>query len=1036
MSNQSNDDDDKPLDEASSENSSDFISSDETGDPSVQLIRRDLRYPMAGTIGNIKKSFIAPEIGSAEIVEAHYYDVNSRMYLSTAGGPVSDPVYLPASPNRIPGITAIHYRFKKNGQWGSWYDSGWFRMQFPPVILSPTQDKVYISGDIIVEGNIAEPASYLQLIDDVLKEPLAPPLPNVSSGKFRLSLSLSKQGRYRIFVRQASSAAGFLDSDVVSFSVIHPPIIWKIGDGSAGNKHPEITGAALQGCTIDVYIKGTSTYVLKDVPVHYMGLWSAQSKYTFETSGTYTLVARQRLRETVSGEGPGLDFSYFGPPNILGPEPLQDQSFLLQGNNGLQGAELKVYPDQENSPIYGSGTVTQINGSWAVQVSGIPPGPVSLVAEQIFQNIPSGRGPARLFKIRPPQLESIAINVGLDGQITFKGKGSPRAIVEIFAVSGPDASPIPPVPVVDGKWEATATDWPLGTYGIQYLQRVPDGANGWIVSHPSATEGFTKLLPDVDKVDFTPVYQPTFSGLGYPGATVKLIDPESQEPVAPDAPVSQQNREWSSLALAQWGPGNRRVHVKQYLDGHESPKWVALDVNIPPLEPTVEEPSDDGISPTFTGTCWPAARVEVSFSDDDYSEICTASVIGERWTFSRQAPFDAGVIHTIRAIQTFAGQSSEPASRTFSVYWELLQPVIESPLPDEETDSALTVTGDNGMSGASMQLWDARDKKPLGNPVILAENGPWSIALSGLAIDRWFISAQQTLNNRLSEHSDIREFNVVIMPPEFLNPLPGSNLPRTSSLSGKGRTGALVTVWCKDIAEPLLRDVPVGPKDVWDHSVTLAVGDKVFWATQTFEGKTSKPSLEVACRFVPHAVLPESPTPEEQLGNTVTVSGFAVPGDQITLMRGPNAIGQARVLPEGTWSITATLAPPDGAVTLSTVASCDEFASAPSEWVSQVGLYLPAFTKPEAGHWVSPLVMCTGLGKPGVGKLMSWYSPDVVLAASVTVTPAGWRAQPAAPFASGTQWCRFEQTFSTGTPISDCSESGRFDVRVESSGDS
>jgi hypothetical protein len=334
-----------------------------------------------------------------------------------------------------------------------------------------------------------------------------------------------------------------------------------------------------------------------------------------------------------------------------------------------------------------------------------------------------------------------------------------------------------------------------------------------------------------------------------------------------------------------------------------------------------------------------------------------------------------------------------------------------------------------------MQLWDARDKKPLGKPVILTQNGAWSISLNELVIDSWFISAQQTHNNRPSEHSDIREFKVVVLPPEFVNPSPsGGDLPRTSTLSGKGRPNGRVTVWCKGIADPVLVDVLINLRGIWEGEVTFDVGEKVFWAIQTFDGKTSKSSPDVPCRFVPHAVLPESPIPEETLGKTVTVSGFAVPNDQITLKRGATVLGQTPVLPDRTWSITVELAPPDGAVTLSIVASNGEFHSAPSEWVSQSGLYLPEFTKPVAGQWGLPAMTFAGLGKPGSGKVMSWYNPDVVLVEPVPVTSDGWVATSTGPLAEGGHWCRFRQTFSTGTTISDCSESGRFDVRVESSG--
>ncbi|WP_435037839.1 hypothetical protein [Pseudomonas neuropathica] len=999
------------------------------------LVIRAFREPQLKAVFDIGADYVAPVLGPIKEIEVHAYDQFSNHYYAITrrahdGHFITDPVTFESGSWRRKGPNALHYRYRQLFGWSEWYDTGWFYLTDRPVIYRPTT--VYTSSFVTIRGG-AEPYSNVLLStqNGVVWGDVSIP----ASGGFSIGSKKLDQSNYSMSAVCYVPGYRFgVYSDIYDFSVILPPVI--SGITPPNSSHPVIFGSTgLPGATIDVRIRDTDIYLFKDALVDNSGNWRATSTYTFQAIGSYPLVACQRLRGTVTDAGPVLIYSYRLPPIILGPAPLQGQSFILEGNRGLEQAQLKVYRDQENSPVYGTGMVTEISGSWTVQVSKIPPGPISLVVEQYVPAY-TVRSEARLFKIRPPKLEQPTIVFPNDTSVKFSGKGhyDPARPTRIQFIVESGQGTAPPVAIVkaDCTWETTATGWELGIRTLVITQQIADSPSGWIDSLPCK---FTvnKVLPDITDVQYTQDYQPTFTGQGFNGATVQLRKPNSGDFEAPPADVA--GGQWSSTASTVWGPSfERQVHIKQYLGDQSSPTWFVLKVIIPPLAPGVDAPPEEGLTPTFSGSCWPDAVVKIKFSDSE--AIFDATVSGDIWSFKRPDPFTGGVTYTIEAIQAVAGQPSEPACRTFSVYRELLQPVIKTPLPDEETDSDLTVTGDNGLSGASMQLWDARDNKSLGSPVILVEDGLWSIALSGLAVDRWYISAQQTLNNRPSEHSDVREFNVVVMPPEFCNPLPDSDLPRTSTLSGKGRPGALVTVWSEGLAEPLLRDVLIGPNGFWDGSVTLAVGDKVIWANQTFEGKTSKPSPEVSCRFVPHAVLPESPTPQEHLGNAVTVSGFAVPGDQITLMRGATELGQTPVLADGSWSITATLEPPDGAVTLSTVASCGEFPSAPSEWVSQVGLYLPAFTKPEAGHWVSPMVTFTGLGNPGVGKLMAWYNPDVVLAASVTVTAAGWMARPPEPLAGGAQWCRFEQTFSTGTPISDCSESGRFDVGGETSGDS
>ncbi|WP_448695629.1 hypothetical protein [Pseudomonas moraviensis] len=712
------------------------------------------------------------------------------------------------------------------------------------------------------------------------------------------------------------------------------------------------------------------------------------------------------------------------PPFITNPpaNSLQNQTFNLSGLGGVAGSTVQVFLDLSESKV-GEAFVT--GDAWTVPVS-VRPGPVSLVAIQI-SDPPSGRGHPRAFKIRPAKPEQPVIDFSDDAIVRFSGKGhyDPHfpTRIQLTVKTGQGNAPAIATVQNDGTWATSATGWELGSRTLEAIQQIADKAGGWIDSLPFEFE-VEKKLPPVSNVRHTDDYQPTFSGEGVDRATVSLfVGAEIATPVV------VRNRQWSTQALESWGPTNKRkISIRQELDGSEG--WLEYEVSILPREPGIDVPPEDGLNPVFSGTCWPGAVVNISFSDSNHS--FTATVLGETWTFCRPTPFTDGLPCTIEATQTVVGLTSEPGSLTFKVYRERLKPAIRTPLPEQETDSDLTVTGDFGMSGASMRLWNLQDGKPLGDPVVLGQDGPWSVRLTGLAIKTWFITAQQTLNDRASPDSEVRQFDVVVMPPEFVRPLPGGDLTRTAVLSGTGRRDGLVTVWRRGLDEPLLRDVQIGVDGTWEASVVLEVGDEILWATQTFEGKTSKPSLDVPCRVVPVAVMPESPTPEEFLGATVTVSGFGVPGDLITLKRGECVLGTAPVLDDASWSIPATLELPDGAVTLSVMASKGEYHSIPSEWECQARLFLPQFIYPGPGLWVPPLVAVTGLGKPGIGTLLSWYSADVVLAGPITVTDAGWTASPTEPLHSGAQWCRFRQISDTGAPMSDDAESARFDVRVDS----
>jgi hypothetical protein len=997
---------------------------DKEENPGALLTLREFSYPRSGAVGDLKKRFITTLSGPAEKLKVHYKDGSSNNYIEEEWAVGSGVITLPPDVRRRAGSTAIHYAIYRNGGWSDWYDSGWFYMFDAPFIAFPVNNSVIKAGDVTVSGTISAGASTLRVFD-APETPLSSPVQNVQGGRFNIPLGQLSQGNYRIFVRErvVPCLPGDLDSDIVAFSVIDRVQITSIREGSTSVEGATIHGSgALPDATVEVYGLDLGDVVLH-ATVNPDGTWST-SAHRFEPKKTM-FIAIQVLRGVSSKVSFIYEFTFSGPPIITGPAPLQEQAFSLDGERGRAGAVLKVYEDLAAGPVYGTATVPPGHQPWTVAVKDIRPGPISLVVEDSIL----GRGAWRAFRIRPPKPELPVIGFPDNSTVTFSGKGHydpdfPTRI-QFTVKTGEGNAPAVAVVQNDGTWATTATGWELGRRTLVAIQQIADNTGGWIDSLPFEFDVEKKLSP-VSNVTHTDDYQPTFSGAGITDATVKIWLTQS-ELAAPDAPVS--NRRWSTQASTLWGPtNNQKVFIQQILNGFES--WLDYHVSIAPREPGLDAPPEDGLTPIFSGTCWPDALVNITFSDSGCS--FAAQVIGDKWTFQRPTPFTDGVLYTIEATQTVVGLASKPGSLEFKVYLERLQPAIRTPLPKQETDSDLTVTGDFGMAGASMQLWDLQEGKCLGDPVVLGQDGPWSVPLTGLAIKTWFITAQQTLNGRASKDSEVREFDVVVMPPEFMHPQPGGDLARRATLSGTGRREGLVTVWRRGLDEPLLRDVQIGVDGVWDAGVSLEVGDEILWATQTFESRTSKPSLDLPCRVVPVAVTPESPTPEEFLGATVTVSGFGVSGDRITLKRGESVLGTASVLDDASWSIPATLEPPDGAVTLSVVASNGGYHSAPSEWECQLRLFLPQFIYPGPGHWVSPVAAFTGSGIPGIGTLMSWYSPDVVLAGPITVTDAGWTATPTMPLHSGAQWCRFRQISSTGTPISDDAESGRFDVRVES----
>ncbi|KJZ62537.1 hypothetical protein VD17_26800 [Pseudomonas fluorescens] len=789
----------------------------------------------------------------------------------------------------------------------------------------------------------------------------------------------------------------------------------------------------------------------------------------------------------------------------------------MSGRGGATGATVEILKDQVEHTVICTAPV-KTGGSWDVTVT-VPPGPVSLVAEQfIGSGDHSGRSQARGFKIRPPQLSDIKtefLTTPVAG-VKFSGVGHNGATVEITVVSGPGGTAPPAVQVRNGQWETTATNWLYGTYTLSAVQKVPDNANGWIPSLPY-TFDVVRAVPPPTHVKYTVDDRtPIFTGNGENGATIVITGVAGNPVDVPDASVNAGS--WSTRATAPWAPVNSRsievvqkigtatsayVEIKVTIENLASPTEVAysvtgytptftgmgivgatihvldagnndvtlpvlltrpgwsisasawgptklqkvfvvhkkdeltstpveLNVSIALLAPEITRVTVDELQAQVAGTCWAGAVVTLKFSDS--VDLHQPDVINGSWVFKRPTPFTPPEEYTVTATQTFADlEPSPPASRQFAV--KLPTPQITG--PDDEADvwRDFTVKGDKGYNGATMQLRDAQHGWNLGEPKVLTENGGWSIDLTGQAFGRYTIDAQQKLNQGESERSEPRVFEVVLVPPVILVPVENGNLPRTSTLSGWAMPGGRVEVWLMDAAVPLLTNIPVGDDGSWKAEVTkLPVGAKTIWARQTFDRWTSKDSQPLNYNVVPAAPFIETPATDEHIGRRVVVSGFGVPGDRVTVRLGDathSVLGLSPVLEDRTWSVTVEFDQPGGLYALVAVASCDGFDSADSAARPVVlGTYQPPIDAPAQGQWVSHPVGFKGRGRPGVGRVVSWFSPDQVWASDLPVTGGAWQGEAQQSLPQGGQWCRFRQSITDvadGATVSDWIESKRFE---------
>ena len=765
--------------------------------------------------------------------------------------------------------------------------------------------------------------------------------------------------------------------------------------------------------------------------------WSAT---WISSSGMKTIVAKYRNSEF---ESEPVTFTYeyeavrFPPPSIDSHESTVDTTVLIQGT-GSPSAIVRTYRDGTED-LLGSSVVGYVGNDpgpfperWRMQLYNLPAGNFTITATQTTLLGTSPRSEPLMLRVRPPLLANIAVTFPTNNTVKFSGAGYLDAKVEITVISPSGATPPPVVDVVNGSWETTATGWQLGDYTLKAIQSVVDHAGGRIESQANKFCVKVLLLPPTEVI-FDTDYRPTFSGKGYTGATVSVKDQPGGIQVAPSVEV--RNGVWSTRASSVWGPTwQRLVRVVQQM-GDLTSDPVDIPVTIEPSAPVITGLEDNGFSPSIFSTCWPGAVVNLKFDDDNDSEH-RPDVTNGSWTFRRETDFALGVTHTVTVTQTVAQQTSLSASETFTVQRQLLKPVITHPLPNEEVGSDLIVQGKDGIAGATMQLRDAQFGSPLGEPVLLSRYGVWSVELKGLAFrphtwDTYTIDAVQVLDGLESDRSDFRTFKVVLLSPQIEVPQPGSDQPRTSIISGSAMPGGRVNVWLQGSSEPLLSNRLVDDSGYWEGAITLPVGVKVIWATQTFADHQSTESPRLTYNVVPAAPFIETPAEDESTEQQVTVSGFGYEGDAVTvrLEDAPDTVlGQVTVLEDRSWSVSVMIDRPGGSHRLIAVQSRDGFDSARSpERSIRMGAYLPQIDVPAEGTRVTDPVVFEGQGQPGVGEVTAWFNPDEVLADAVGIADGVWRATSRQALRPGGQWVRFHQSLLAGGK-SAWAESQRFEV--------
>lgn len=924
--------------------------------------------------------------------------------------------------------------WRRGDEWAPWTS------QLVEVRKPAAFDAVGVVG-VRVSGT-ASPGSVIRLVRPADKAVMSTTHTTQSDRRWTVTLSTGlNQGVHELQIREDVNGTLGRYTQTKTFTVLG---IVKITSPSINlpveSVLPVFKGnGALPGSRISVFIANPPMLVATSDPVDSDGEWLATSSHTFARGARYTIIARQNLGGGYSDWSNPQEFYVIGPPVFTAPKPnpaappIVDMTSMFEGTGatGFYQNRVDVYSEQRGAVAVAVGWPLPDTGVWRREGT-LTPGPHSIFGTQTVNAITSINSEPFGIRVRPGKT-SVEYTLNQE-TMTFSGSGHYDQYLEtqiqftLKRYPGDEPPNTPPNVIVraDGSWTTTSTGWTFGIYLVEVVQKIVDNASGWIESLPYEFE-IRNNMPDVTDVTHTKAYRPVFSGKGYNGATVSFYHPGGDLKAAPDAVVS--GGTWSSTANEDWGPvKDREVHIQQCLEEHCSLNRVVLKVSIAPLPPTVDELPLEGLRPMIRGNCLEGATVSITFRGDN--NVYSGNVEKDTWTFQRTQPFPADVPQTIFVTQTAADQTSEAQSRDFTLYPAMFTPVITYPAEDSDVGQDVLIKGGDGVSGATMQLYESQFQQKIGDALHLVVDNEWAIPLTGLKHGGHTIFAKQERNGRPSDRSDHRSFNVVLAPPQISTPQEGGKQPRTWTLEGVGLAFAHVEIWCKGAAEPWLSNIPVPASGNWRQQVTQLVGTYIICARQLFtdDNKTHESAFTEYLTYdvVPAAPFVETPVEDERVGRQLVVSGFGVPGDTATVTLGA-ATQSTVVLEDRTWSMAVEVQA-DGERVLEVKAMLDGFESDTTSRKVVAGLYLPIFKEPAAGRRVHDPVAFSGVGDEGSGRVVSWFDPEQKWTPLLPVAANQWRGESDVSLPPGGTWCRFRQTLTSQAGVSDWAESPRFEV--------
>ncbi len=484
----------------------------------------------------------------------------------------------------------------------------------------------------------------------------------------------------------------------------------------------------------------------------------------------------------------------------------------------------------------------------------------------------------RKFSIRPlaPRISHpvqggiLESGSSLSGTQGYSGAGSIVSLQEFGGREWASAAP-----GTNGTW--TSTPLPRTFVGRKVLYaRVNVGGH----SSDSVARTFTVKppLPSIDGPLVPTSQRPTFTGTGYEGATVEIVQQNHATPVLATATV--RNGVWNAVlgtGSQDLPPGPYVLSARQRFDGVWS-NWLnpPFQISVQPPRPSISVLTNPGGARqplTITGVFNGSVTLEL-FHEAGGKVAGTFSSAGVTRLFTPTADWAPGT-NSVRVTQTVNGVASERSEvRAFAV--KPPRPAITQPASPAPPKQALTITG---VLSGTVTL-----------EMINETGGRIAGTFSSAGVTRTFtpvadwapgtnrVRVIQTVNGVASEPSEVRAF--AVKPPRPTITQPTSPAPPKQALTITGVFSGTVTL--EVINETGGRVAgsygPAGVTRIFTPAADWAPGTNRVRVIQTVNGVSSDTSDTRTFTVKPSKPAITQPTspaaPNQVLGITGVVTGI------------------------------------------------------------------------------------------------------------------------------------------------------------------